>query len=356
MINDTMNTSMNWIEQSAAKLNPEAGNRALDRQNSLTKPPGSLGQLEEMAVWLAERQSNDLPAVNKVWISVFAADHGVMDEQVSAFPQVVTGEMIKNFAAGGAAICVLAKSLDARLEVINLGVVNEPGELPGIVQEQIAPQTHNIAKGPAMTLEQYTQALHSGKRAAERAQVQQSELYIAGDMGIGNTSVSAALACAYLKMEPEQLVGPGTGLDADGVQRKTAVVKRALACNQANCATPAGILQSLGGFEITAMTAAMIRSAQLGMPILVDGYIASTAALAAVRINPSTEGWLYFSHCSAEPGHAAILKALKANAVLNLGMRLGEASGAAIAVPLFQLACELHNNMATFSEAGVSEE
>jgi nicotinate-nucleotide--dimethylbenzimidazole phosphoribosyltransferase len=286
---------------------------------------------------------------------VFAADHGVMAEQVSAFPQVVTGEMIKNFAAGGAAICVLAKALEARLEVINLGVVNEPGELPGIVQDQIAPQTQNIATGPAMTLEQFTRALHSGKRATERAQACHSKLYIAGDMGIGNTTVSAALACAYLKMEAEQLVGPGTGLDADGVRHKAAVVKQALACNQADCVTPVGILQSLGGFEIVAMTAAMIRAAQLGLPILVDGYIASTAALSAVRINPSIQDWLYFSHRSAEPGHAAILEALKAKTVLNLGMRLGEASGAAAAVPLFRLACELHNNMATFAEAGVSE-
>lgn len=351
-----MNTSMNWIDQRAAKLDAEAGIRARVRQNSLTKPPGSLGQLEEMAVWLAERQSSDKPSVNKVWISVFAADHGVMDEQVSAYPQIVTGEMIKNFAAGGAAICVLAKALAAQLEVINLGVVNEPGRLPGIVQDQIAFQTHNIANGPAMTSQQFTQALCSGKRAAERAETQHTDLYIAGDMGIGNTTVSAALACAYLKMEPEQLVGPGTGLDADGVQHKAAVVKQALACNQENCATQAGILQSLGGFEIAAMSAAMIRAAQLGVPILVDGYIASTSALAAVRINPSIQSWLYFSHCSAEPGHAAILKALKANAVLDLSMRLGEGSGAAVAVPLYRLACDLHNNMATFAEAGVSEE
>jgi nicotinate-nucleotide--dimethylbenzimidazole phosphoribosyltransferase len=350
-----MNLNMNWIQQSAAKLDADARNRALARQGSLTKPAGSLGQLEEIAVWLAERQANEFPVVNKVWISVFAADHGVMAEQVSAFPQVVTGEMIKNFAAGGAAICVLANALDARLEVINLGVVNEPGELPGIVQDQIAPQTHNIANGPAMTSEQFLQALSSGKRAAERAQAQHSNLYIAGDMGIGNTTVSAAMASAYLKMDPEQLVGPGTGLDTEGVQHKAAVVKQALACNQANCATPAGILQSLGGFEIAAITAAMIRAAQLGLPILVDGYIASTAALAAVRINASIQDWLYFSHRSAEPGHAAILKALKAKSVLNLGMRLGEASGAAVAVPLFSLACELHNNMATFDEAGVSE-
>lgn len=347
--------SMNWIQNRAAKLDTHARDMALSRQNSLTKPPGSLGQLEEIAVWLAERQSNHQPVVDKVWISIFAADHGVMEEQVSAFPQAVTGEMIKNFAAGGAAICVIAKSINARLEVINLGVVNEPGDLPGIVQDRIAPQTSNIANGVAMTTEQFTRAMYSGKRAAERAREQGSQLYIAGDMGIGNTTVSAALACAYLQMEPEKLVGPGTGLDTDGIKHKANVVKRALLCNQSGCSTPEGILQCLGGFELAAIAGAMIRAAQLGMPILVDGYISSTAALAAVRINPSVQDWLHFSHRSAEPGHDAILKELNAGSVLNLAMRLGEASGAAVTVPLFRLACDLHNNMATFGEAGVSE-
>lgn len=354
-MNSMIDISMNWIQDCAARPDTAARDIALSRQNSLTKPPGSLGQLEEIAVWLAARQANHPPAVDKVWISVFAADHGVMEEQVSAFPQVVTGEMIKNFAAGGAAICVIAKSINARLEVINLGVVNEPGELPGIVQDQIAQQTSNIANGAAMTPEQFAQAMRSGKRAAERAREQGSQLYIAGDMGIGNTTVSAALACAYLQMEPEQLVGPGTGLDTDGVKRKANVVKQALLCNRSGCSTPEGTLQCLGGFEIAAIAGAMIRAAQLGMPVLVDGFISSTAALAAVRINPSVQGWLYFSHRSAEPGHAAILKELNAGSVLNLGMRLGEASGAAVTVPLFRLACDLHNNMATFDEAGVSE-
>jgi len=350
-----MNTKMNWIHEPAKALNADTRDAALNRQNCLTKPPGSLGQLEEMAVWLAERQGSDTPGVDRVWVSVFAADHGVMQEQVSAFPQVVTGEMIKNFAAGGAAICVLAKSLDARLEVINLGVVNEPGELPGIVQNQIASQTMNITKGPAMTLEQFAQALDSGRCSAERAQEQGAQLYIAGDMGIGNTTVSAALACAYLEMAPEQLVGPGTGVDVAGVQHKAEVVERALQLNLPDCDAPVDILRQLGGFEIAAISGAMIHAAQLGIPVLVDGYIASVAALAAVRINPSVQGWLHFSHRSAEPGHTAILNEMKVSSVLCLGMRLGEASGAAVAVPLFRLACDLHNNMATFEEAGVSE-
>lgn len=249
---------------------------------------------------------------------------------------------------------MLAKTLKAQLEVINLGVVNEPGEISGIVQDQIAAQTSNIARGPAMTSEQFSQSMLSGKRAAERAHEKDSQLYIAGDMGIGNTTVSAALACAYLEMEPEHMVGPGTGVGPDGIQHKADVVKQALLVNQANCTTPERILCSLGGFEIAAMTGAMIRSAQLGLPLLVDGYIASIAALAATRINPSVQKWFHFSHRSTEPGHAMVLREMDAKSVLYLGMRLGEASGAAVMVPLFRLACELHNNMATFAEAGVT--
>ncbi len=346
---------MIWTGDAAAALDTDARDAALVRQNILTKPPGSLGQLEEVAVWLAERQATDRPAVDDVWISVFAADHGVMQEQVSAFPQVVTGEMIKNFAAGGAAISVLAKSLDAQLEVINLGVVNEPGDISGVVQDQIAEQTSNITKGPAMTVEHLALSMRSGKRAAERAREKGTQLFIAGDMGIGNTTVSAALACAYLDMSPEQMTGPGAGVNPEGVQHKANVVKWALIANKENCTTPEGILQSLGGFEIAAMAGAMIRSAQLAQPVLVDGFIATTAALAAVRINPSVHDWLHYSHRSAEPGHALILSELNASSMLYLGMRLGEASGAAVAVPLFRLACDLHNNMATFAEAGVSE-
>ncbi len=347
---------MIWIKEPSAKLNKATREAALTRQSILTKPPGSLGQLEEFAVWLAERQASETPAVDKVWISVFAGDHGVMAENVSAFPQVVTGEMIKNFASGGAAISVMARSLGAKLEVINLGVVNDPGEIEGVVYAPIAAQTANIAEGAAMTESQLSQALWQGGLAAERAQENGSQLMICGDMGIGNTTASAALACACLGLPPEQLVGPGTGVDSDGVALKARVVSRALRANRSACNSSEGILQSLGGFEIAAITGAMISAAQLGLPVLVDGYITTTAALVAVRINPSVRDWLHFSHRSAEPGHVALLEALDADTLIDLNMRLGEASGAAVSVPLLRLACGLHNNMATFAEAGVSTE
>ena len=346
---------MDWIKDKSAALKPAARDAALSRQSKLTKPPGSLGQLEAMAVWLAERQGSKAPAANKIWIGVFAADHGVMAQNVSAFPQAVTGEMIKNFAAGGAAISVLAKSLGAKLEVINLGTVNDPGQIKGVDYAPIAPQTANMVEGAAMTAAQLEQALLQGRDMAERAHQAQTELLICGDMGIGNTTSSAALACAYLQLSPEKLVGPGTGVDEAGIKHKAQIVRRALNVNQALCESPQGVLQALGGFEIAAMAGAMIRSAQMGQCVLVDGYIASTAALSAVRMNASVLDWLHFSHRSAEPGHVAILDALNAKTVLDLGMCLGEASGAAVTVPLFRLACDLHNNMATFEEAGVSE-
>lgn len=346
---------MNWINNQAEKLDSVYRETALKRQDMLTKPPGSLGQLEALAVWLAERQGSELPAVDRVWISVFAADHGVMAEQVSAFPQVVTGEMIRNFAGGGAAVSVLARVLNARLEVMNLGVVNDPGDISGVVNVQITEQTANIAERPAMTENQLAEAMQRGAQAAERANAGHTQLYICGDMGIGNTTSAAALACAYLGLAPEKLVGPGTGMGAKGVAHKARVVRRALSVNAPMLDSASSILQSLGGFEIAAMAAAMIRSAQFGQPVLIDGFISSVAALAATHINPSVRDWLHFSHRSAEPGHTVVLDAMRAQAILDLGMRLGEASGAAVTVPLFRMACALHNQMATFAEAGVSE-
>ncbi len=347
---------MNWTKHQVAQSYAVYHDAAIKRQSVLTKPPGSLGQLEDLAVWLAERQGSERPAADKVWISVFAADHGVMAEQVSAFPQVVTGEMIRNFATGGAAISVLARALDARLEVMNLGVVNDPGDISGVVNVQVAPQTANMAEGPAMSEVQFSTALKAGAQAAERAHAGHTQLYICGDMGIGNTTSAAALACAYLNQAGARLAGPGTGVDDAGVRHKADVVDRALQVNAGMLDSAEGVLQSLGGFEIAAMSAAMIRAAQLGMPVLVDGYISSVAALAAVRINPEVREWMHFSHRSAEPGHVMVLTALNADTVLDLGMRLGEASGAAVAVPLFRMACALHNQMATFAEAGVSED
>ncbi|WP_148862697.1 nicotinate-nucleotide--dimethylbenzimidazole phosphoribosyltransferase [Marinobacter fonticola] len=329
--------------------------RASARQSILTKPPGSLGRLEQVAIALCGQQGRDAPAVDRVHINIFAADHGVCEEGISAFPQAVTAQMIANFAAGGAAISVLAKQLGAELEVINLGTVGDlPAHLSGVIDARIAPCTANLAAEPAMPPEQLAKALNTGDQAAQRAANAGAELYIAGDMGIGNTTTAAALACALLDASAAELVGAGTGLAPEGVSHKARVVERALTRHGPD-RHPEQVLSSLGGFEIAAMAGAYLGAASRRIPVLVDGFIATVAALIAVRQQPELIHWLHFGHRSAERGHQRVLEALDATPLLDLSMRLGEASGAAVAVPLLRQACALHNQMASFADAGVSD-
>lgn len=328
---------------------------ARERQAVLTKPPGSLGRLEQVAIALSGQQATERPAADKVHIAVFTGDHGVCEEGVSAFPQAVTAQMIANFAGGGAAISVMARHLGASLEVVNLGTVGEvPPDLPGVIDEHIAPGTRNLAREPAMTLDQVTAALAAGDRAAQRACDAGAQVFIGGDMGIGNTTSAAALACALLGQEAQQLVGPGTGLDASGVSHKAQVVARALARHDGEHDSLA-TLASLGGLEIAALTGAILGAAARRIPVLVDGFIVSVAALVGIRQQPALRQWLHFGHRSAEPGHRLVLEALEAEPLLDLDMRLGEGSGAAVAVSLLRSACALHNGMASFADAGVSD-
>lgn len=348
-----MNTD--WLVQPCAALNEASRAAALARQGQLTKPPGSLGKLEAIAVQLSALQGMDRPQMKRVQISIFAADHGVAAEGVSAFPQAVTAEMVKNFARGGAAISVLAKQINATLEVINLGTVFPVESLATVCDERIAAGTANFAQGPAMTGAQLAAALQAGRAAALRAKQNGAHLFIGGEMGIANTTSASAIACALLHESPQLLAGPGTGLDSKGVAHKAAVIQRALDLHRANLTQPLDVLRHVGGFEIAALAGAYLAAAQNGLPVLVDGFISSVAALAAVRIQPGARDWMMFAHTSAEPGHQRVLGALDAQPLLQLGMRLGEGSGAATAVPLLRLACALHNNMATFAEAGVSD-
>jgi nicotinate-nucleotide--dimethylbenzimidazole phosphoribosyltransferase len=290
--------------------------------------------------------------MDKPWITVFAGDHGVVAESVSAFPQVVTAEMVRNFARGGAAISVLAREWDARLEVINVGTAQPLEELPGVVEARVGPGTANFVHEPAMTVDQLHEALTAGHDAAERAAINGARLFIGGEMGIGNTTSAAAIACSLLGLPAAQLAGPGTGLDAAGVSRKALVIERAVAHHRSD--QPLIALQRLGGFEIAALAGAYLRCGQMGLPALVDGFITTTAALVAVRLRPELAAWLFYSHRSAEPGHRRLLDALEAQPLLDLGMRLGEGSGAAIAMPILRAAAALHAGMATFAEAGVS--
>lgn len=351
------NNDIPFVEAEITAPSQQIAEQAQLHQNQLTKPPGSLGVLEEVAIRLCAMQGRLHPRLDQVAIRVFAADHGIVDEGVSAFPQAVTVEMIRNFANGGAAISVLAETLQAEFSVVNMGTVNPAPEAERVLQYPVAAGTQNFCKTQAMSREQLIQALDVGCTIAEQLQEDQQhhcQLFIGGEMGIGNTTTASALACALMQQSPEDLVGLGTGVDQAGRRRKVDVVTRALALHNNALGDPLAILQCLGGFEIAALTGAYLRCAQLGIPSLVDGFICSVAALVAVRINPACREWLLYSHQSAELGHARVLTGLDARPLLQLDMRLGEGSGAATALPLLRLACELHNRMATFADAGVS--
>ena len=343
-----------WLNPCKA-VDAEAVAQANARQQQLTKPAGSLGQLENLAVQLAGLQGRVKPSLEHLWITIFAGDHGVVAEGVSAYPQEVTGQMLHNFVSGGAAISVLARQLQAQLEVIDLGTVNLALDLPGVRHLHLGAGTANFVQGPAMIASQGEQALQAGRDSVLRAIEAGAQLFIGGEMGIGNTTAASALACALLDCPVVHLTGPGTGLNAAGVSHKAQVIERALAVHGAQRGDPLQTLFNLGGFEIAALVGAYLACAQQGLPILVDGFICSVAALVAVRLNPASREWMLFGHRGAEPGHRHLLESLQATPLLDLGLRLGEGSGAALAVPLLRLACDLHGQMATFAEAAVAD-
>lgn len=345
---------MDWLTNPIPLPDQHFLQLAIQRQQQLTKPASSLGKLEQLSIQLAAMQATEHPCVDKVWISVFAADHGIAEAGVSAFPQAVTAEMVRNFVQGGAAINVLAKQHQANLEIIDVGVASSLSGLK-IIHQKVASGTANFLYQPAMTEIQLQRALQAGKDAVSRAIKNHAQLFIAGEMGIGNTSSATTLACCLLDISALKLTGAGTGLDTAGIQHKVKIIQQALNSFKHSKSQPLSTLQHFGGFEIVALTASYLAAAQQRIPILVDGFICSVAALVATRINPEIDSWLIFSHCSHEQGHQTILHALNANPLLNLNMRLGEASGAATAIPLLRTACALHTQMATFSQAEVSQ-
>lgn len=344
-----------WWLNPCKSIDAQAVEQAQARQQQLTKPAGSLGRLESVAVQLAGLQGQVKPTLDQLWIAIFAGDHGVVAEGVSAFPQEVTGQMLHNFVSGGAAISVLARQLGASLEVVDLGTVTPSLNLPGVRHLNVGLGTANFVQGPAMTQAQGELALQAGRDSAQRAIAAGAQLFIGGEMGIGNTTAASALACALLDCPVVHLAGPGTGLNAAGVSHKAQVIERALALHGAQRGDALQTLLNLGGFEIAALVGAYLACAQEGIAVLVDGFICSVAALVAVRLNPACREWLLFGHRGAEPGHRHVLETLNAEPLLDLGLRLGEGSGAALAVPLLRLACDLHGQMATFAEAAVAD-
>ncbi|GGE50909.1 nicotinate-nucleotide--dimethylbenzimidazole phosphoribosyltransferase [Halopseudomonas oceani] len=343
-----------WWQQPVVPLDAGRLAQALAREAQLTKPAGSLGRLEQVAVTLASLQRRGAPSLERIWISVFAADHGIAVEGVSAFPQEVTGQMLANFAQGGAAISVLARHLGAPLELIDLGLAHEIAPLPGVRHLNIAAGTASFLHGAAMTAAQCDAALRVGQEAVQRAVEDGAELFIGGEMGIGNTSSACALSALLLDQPVSELVGLGTGLTALGLRHKSRIIERAVAHHRPHANDAFETLRRVGGLEVAALAGAYVAAAQNGLPVLVDGYISTAAALCAVRMNSDVRRWLLYSHRGAEPGHRFLLQELDAEPLLSLDLRLGEASGAALAVPLLQAACRLHNEMATFAEAAVS--
>lgn len=345
---------MNWWLEACKAPSEEARQQAEARQLQLTKPTGSLSELERTAVLLAALQHQAKPEISQPWIAVFAGDHGVMEENISAYPQAVTRQMLQNFASGGACISVIAKEYNAALQVIDCGSVGGAYEYAGVERHCIIPRTANFAKQAAMTEQQCMQAMNLGRLSADKALQQGASIYVAGEMGIGNTCSASAVACFLLNEPAEQLTGVGTGIRAEQLAHKKDVINQALALHQDYAGHDAfKALCAVGGLEIAAMAGAYIRCAQIGLPVVVDGFISTVSALAAVRMNPAVRGWMLFGHQSAEYGHRRLLDELQAEPLLKLNLRLGEGSGAGAALGLIKLACSLHNNMATFAEAAV---
>lgn len=328
----------------------------LHKIDNKTKPLGALGRLERLALQIALAQDSLSPRLTKPAIAVFAGDHGIALEGVSAYPQAVTAQMVLNFLAGGAAINVFARQHDIALTIVDAGVNHDFGPLPGLVDAKIGHGTRSFLQEPAMSAAQCELALERGAALAESRHREGCNVFGCGEMGIGNTS-SAALLTSLLTGTPvERCVGRGTGLDDRGLDNKRALLATALARHPVSAADPLAVLATFGGFEIAMMTGAMLQAAALGMIVLVDGFIAGSAFLAAAALHPAAADYAVFCHRSAEPGHAAMLAHLGAEPLLDLGMRLGEGSGAAVAYPLLVSAVSFLNEMASFESAGVSRE
>ena len=332
-----------------------AGERAARRHlDSLTKPPGSLGRLEEVALRLAVLRGRP-PEVARPVIFTFAADHGVVAEGVSAYPQVVTAQMVENFIRGGAAVNVLARQAGARVVVADFGVATPLGDSPDLVACPIGRGTANIALGPAMSREDAVRAIETGARLAEQAIDAGADLLATGEMGIGNTTAASAITAAITGAEPELVTGRGTGVDDATLARKLAAVRRALEINRPDARAGLDVLAKVGGFEIGGLTGVILAGAARRVPVALDGFIAGAAALIAVALAPAARHALFASHRSAEPGHTRALAHLGLEPYLDLGLRLGEGTGAALFVHLARAAALVWSEMATFKGAGVSE-
>lgn len=350
---------MSTIEATIGRIAPldqVAEQAALARLDALTKPPGSLGRLEEIVARYAAIRGDAGARMGRGAILLFAGDHGVAAAGVSAYPAAVTVEMLRNIGAGGAAISVLARRFAYTLTVTDMGVATDTSAtpFPGVHYRRVAAGTRNFLRSPAMTLEDAVRAVEIGIETAGAAAIADATLIGIGEMGIANSTSAAALLSATTGIAPARLVGRGTGIDDAGLRRKLAAVESALHLHRGKLGGGIELLAALGGFEIAAMVGACLGAAAARVPVVIDGFIATAAAAVAQRIAPVVRDSMFFSHQSAEGGHALALAALGARPMLDLGMRLGEGTGAALAMNLVESAVALFQRMATFASAGVS--
>jgi nicotinate-nucleotide--dimethylbenzimidazole phosphoribosyltransferase len=346
---------MNGLKTSIQPLDIEMGQQVRNYLDTLTKPPGSLGRLEELAIQLAEITSEAFPVVSPAGVIVFAGDHGVVEEGVSAFPQEVTVQMVMNFLNNGAAINVFSRQIGAMFEVVDIGVAADIAA-ESVVKRKVRYGTNNFCKQDAMTREEAELAISAGYERAENMIQQGCKCLILGEMGIGNTTPSSAILAVLSGQDISKLVGKGTGIAAEKIIHKQEVIARALTERKPDRKDPIDILAKIGGLEIAGMTGAMLASAANRIPILVDGFICTISALLARGICDSASDYMIVGHRSVEPGHEIALKLLGKKPLLDLDLRLGEGSGAAVAFPILQSATLMLKEMATFASAGISKE
>jgi nicotinate-nucleotide--dimethylbenzimidazole phosphoribosyltransferase len=321
----------------------------------LTKPPGSLGVLEDVVTRYCLITRTTRPRLPKKRIITFAGDHGVTAEGVSAYPSEVTSQMVRNMLAGGAAVNVLARHVGADVQVIDIGVAVPFEDAPGLVHRKVRAGTANLSRGPAMSEEEAVAAIQVGAEVAHAAAETGITLVGTGEMGIGNTTPSSALLATLIPCPVAEVTGRGTGINDHALQLKIRAIERGLEVNAQRLTNPLRTLAALGGLEIAGICGLVLGAAGCGLPVVVDGFISSAGALVAMRLNENVADYLFFSHCSAEAGHRTFFRRLNIHPMLDLNMRLGEGTGAALAMVLIEASVKIYNEMATFGSAGVSE-
>ncbi len=346
------------LEQTVSNIEPlndDAMESARERQQSLTKPEGSLGYLEEISVRLAGIFEEPAPVIRRKLVILAAADHGVVSEGVSAYPQEVTSQMVANFLGGGAAINVLARQVGAEVVVVDAGVAKDLPAHPKLELARVGRGTANIAKGAAMSRSDAVKIVEAGIAVAAEKVSGGVDILGTGDMGIGNTTASSAITAVVTGADPDQTTGRGTGVSESGLRHKTDVVRRALEVNQPDPADGIDVLAKVGGFEIGFLAGVVLGGAEARRPVVLDGFVSGAAALIACTLCPGARDYLVAAHRSAEPGHGTVLSHLGLRPLLELDMRLGEGAGAALAMHLVEAAAKCMAEMATFTDAGVSD-